>query len=306
MGKKRKSFDEFISDNMLTILIGIFTVSVIIAVVPAIIYKIYFNGTIVANHLNWGTFGDYIGGTLNPIFGFFALVAILLTIVLQNRELKLTRDDMKKQSFENTFFQMLRIHNDILNSIDLSKKIGTNMSGPPAFSTTSGRDCFVTFLSRLKNEYRNTVIDSEDMQGGIKDDNLFKRTVKGKADELELIQNGYTKFWGDNKHELGHYFRYLFNVFKFVKDSDIVDKEKYTGIVKAQLSDQELALLFYNCITEHGRDNFYPMVNDYHLIDNMPSSLLFNKYHVGLYEKKAYKTNKEMIELYDELGDLGE
>ena len=43
----------------------------------------------------WGQFGDYVGGALNPIFSFFALIALLLTIVLQSEELSASRQELK-------------------------------------------------------------------------------------------------------------------------------------------------------------------------------------------------------------------
>ncbi len=253
-----------------------------------------------------GVFGDSFG-IFAALFSGLAFAGLIVTILLQREdlnvqreELELTREEIKKQSFEGTFFQMLRLHNDILNSIDLQ------WSDDSGTRTKSGRDCFVSFFKRLREEYKSVFVKSNKIDGPLPYNVLFEAQINKKSNEAEIIESAYRYFWAEHKVELGHYFRYLFNVFKFVKDSDIEDKEKYTGIVKAQLSDQELALLFYNCLTEHGRDNFYPMVNDYHLIDNMPSSLLFNKYHVGFYEKRAYKTNKEMIELYDKYGGLEE
>jgi uncharacterized membrane protein len=44
----------------------------------------------------WGTFGDYIGGVLNPIFGFFGLMALLLTIIMQSIELRDGKEQLKK------------------------------------------------------------------------------------------------------------------------------------------------------------------------------------------------------------------
>lgn len=51
----------------------------------------------------WGLFGDYVGGTLNPILSFLALIALLITVALQGRqielstkELELTRDELRR------------------------------------------------------------------------------------------------------------------------------------------------------------------------------------------------------------------
>ena len=56
---------------------------------------------------HWGVFGDYIGGILNPIFGFFALIALLYTIHLQSKELAASREELRNSA------QALRDSKDI-------------------------------------------------------------------------------------------------------------------------------------------------------------------------------------------------
>lgn len=79
----------------------------------------------VEAYKNLGTWGDFTGGLLNHVLTFITFLAVLLTLWLQRVELRLTRDEMirsadaleqqgstlTKQSFENTFFEMLRLHN---------------------------------------------------------------------------------------------------------------------------------------------------------------------------------------------------
>jgi len=43
----------------------------------------------------WGTFGDFIGGTLNPLFALFSLFAIISTIRIQTEELELSREELR-------------------------------------------------------------------------------------------------------------------------------------------------------------------------------------------------------------------
>lgn len=42
----------------------------------------------------WGQFGDYIGGTLNPIFSFLTVILLIATVTLQNRQLRLSRMEL--------------------------------------------------------------------------------------------------------------------------------------------------------------------------------------------------------------------
>ena len=86
-----------------------------------------------------GTFGDMFGA-VNALFSGLAFVGVIFAIMLQSKELKLQRKELKftrselegqklqleaqnttlrKQNFENTFFELLRIQNEITNAIDL-------------------------------------------------------------------------------------------------------------------------------------------------------------------------------------------
>jgi hypothetical protein len=65
-----------------------------LAVIVVSAYVLKFGGNFSDDPERWGAFGDYVGGILNPIFAFLAFVALLLTIILQSRELELTRVEL--------------------------------------------------------------------------------------------------------------------------------------------------------------------------------------------------------------------
>src|SRR5215213_5051365 len=48
--------------------------------------------------------------------------------------------------------------------------------------------------------------------------------------------------------------------------SPVKDKHLYTNLVRAQLSSYEIALTFYNCLSEMGREKFKPLVERYALL----------------------------------------
>jgi hypothetical protein len=59
------------------------------------VYWLFFHGNpLSANPTDWGPFGDFIGGVTNPILSFFALLALLLTLVVQSRQLDAARIQM--------------------------------------------------------------------------------------------------------------------------------------------------------------------------------------------------------------------
>lgn len=58
-------------------------------------YFIAFNHNLSSDQSIWGAFGDYLGGTLNPILSFAAFGALLYTIKLQCDELNETRNEIR-------------------------------------------------------------------------------------------------------------------------------------------------------------------------------------------------------------------
>lgn len=206
-----------------------------------------------------GTFGDMFGA-VNALFSGFAFVGLIYTILLQKKELSLQRNELhltrgelagqrtqmesqaatlKLQQFESTFFQLLRVHGDIVNGIDLQG----------AQRVTKGRDCFKIFCRRLETEMLNL--------------------QSGANTETEHIRHAYGTFYRKHESEIGHYFRHLYHVIKFVDQSIVDDKRRYTSFVRAQLSSYELELLFYNCLSEYGNLYFKPLVEKYGLLKHL-------------------------------------
>lgn len=230
-----------------------------------------------------GTFGDMFGA-VNALFSGLAFGSLIYTIFLQRHELRLQREElgltrkelkgqklqlsaqnevMKIQNFENTFFQMLKLLNDIINAIDIQSND----------KVTRGRDCFVIFLRRLEYEHHKYK----------KDLNYSDRSV------LDLIKLGYRDFYLIRQGEVGHYYRTLYNIIKFIKESKVKNKTFYTNLVRAQLSNQELVLMFYNCLSDHGSEKFKPLIEEFSLLKNMSADSLMDKVnHYSLYEKSAY------------------
>jgi len=59
----------------------------------------------------------------------------------------------------------------------------------------------------------------------------------------------------------------------------------------AMVSDQELTMLYYNCLAPHGIKKFHPLAENYALFDNLPMCSLIKKEHAPLYDNKAWGSN---------------
>lgn len=89
---------NFNSSKLIKWLAWIFTVASISIACVFWFYLINFSGGLSNKTENWGAFGDFVGGTLNPILSFMALIALLLTIILQSRELEATREELSRSA----------------------------------------------------------------------------------------------------------------------------------------------------------------------------------------------------------------
>lgn len=231
-------------------------------------------GEWASKQLDPGQYGDMFG-SVNALFSGLAFAGLIYALWLQRVELRLQREELeatrlelkgqkdqmeaqnqtlRKQSFENTFFQLLRLHNDIVNAIDLVRSEDGHI--------TKGRDCFKVFFERLKHEYKY-------------------RTNMSDRPRSRLME-AYNNFYAEHEAELGHYFRSLYNLVKFVKNSDVDDKRLYTNLIRAQLSSYELLLIFYNCHTGSGREKLKPLVREYDLLKHLSSDMLLDPEHASL------------------------
>jgi len=242
-----------------------------------------------------GQFGDS-WGVLTSIFSAFAFAAVIHNNITQKKTIEKTQEFSNKQSeflniqtiylnnqteflnkqnefirvqkFESSLFQMLTLFQSIIEDIDLSGK-----------NSRKGRDCFKLFYSDLDYEFKNSKLYATGpsfMNGA--EINEFK----------DLFSEVYHAFYLVKQQDLGHYFRFLYNIFKYIHDSGLSDKEMkvYGNIVRAQLSNYELAILFYNCIYIEGR-KFEKYAIQFQLFDNMPDGLLLRYEHKYLINAAA-------------------
>lgn len=226
-----------------------------------------------------GTFGDMFGA-VNSAFSGLAFTGVIYAIFLQRQEIEIARTEIKrtktildeqqkqlrlqneearKQMFENTFFQLLRIFTDLTSQMDVDTQ-------PPV----KGKDVFPYFLERLRSRYG--VQRPRDFAG-------------------DVFQIAYEEFYDRWNKDLGHYYRTIFNIVKFIDKTEFMDFEQkkfYSNILRAQLSDAEAALLFHNGLSRHGREKFKPYMEKYGLLKNVNDKDLLDVARRGEYAADAF------------------
>lgn len=85
---------------MVKILAALLVVAAGIVIAVAFLYFQEFHGDISSKHDVWGQFGDFFGGTLNPILSFLSLIALVFTVALQSRQLELAHEELQNSKAE--------------------------------------------------------------------------------------------------------------------------------------------------------------------------------------------------------------
>lgn len=80
--------------HLATILLAIVAIAFLLSGGVAFLYAYNFAYPLSEDQAIWGSFGDFLGGVLNPLLSLLALIALLLTVFLQSDELRLSREEL--------------------------------------------------------------------------------------------------------------------------------------------------------------------------------------------------------------------
>jgi hypothetical protein len=130
----------------------------------------------------------------------------------------------------------------------------------------------------------------------------------------------YYKFFGGHQSKLGHYYRHLYRTIDYIdsKPIDFPEKNEYIRVLRAQLSNYEQYLLFFNSVSfigrawelNHKNDSYHHWISKYDMIRNIPYTRFTYKvkndehvieldkfYPLVAYEFEAYpELKKDFIE----------
>ena len=215
-----------------------------------------------------GNLGSYLQGTTGSFWALAGVIIIFVAFLAQMRQLQIQQQQFERQSFETAFFQLLNLFTQIPSQLRITKPnllahINPNVSTSPS-SSIQGRACFREWFERLEGQVAGNKVFNT--QIGIMP-NITK------ADRLGVV---YSAFYAQHEGALGHYFRNLYHLLRFVKTSNIDDKRGYVDLVKGQLSAYELVLLHYHCVSPLG-EQFRPLVEEFGLLESLDRSLLFER-----------------------------
>ena len=145
----------------------------------------------------------------------------------QKKELEATRiiyeqqnKILKIQQFESNFYSFLNVYLTIKN--DLNNKNDNNC-----------------FFKSIYEELSNN-IDFKD---------------KNPIDCHEYMNNKYLEIFYNHREVLSHYFKTIYRLLNIIDSSSILESDKifYSKILRSQISEYELIILYYNCNSFYGK-----------------------------------------------------
>lgn len=289
-------------------------VPVVIGAIAIALYRAHFPGDLVSNQSEWGVFGDFFGGLLNPIVGIVTLVLLVKTLLSQQRaielqsdELALQRQELKsqreetarstaaldaqhqaivRQSFEQSLFTWLGSYRELI------RELQSNMSD---FQERQGRSLLNAMAHRLSyeglqgktNSYVWRRFDEEAWETIVARAKLGRRRDQIAVCRLiDILLDEYSELESKHESDLGSLYRTLYRMLSWIDDSPLSNEDKwhYVALVRAQLSTSELVLLLLNGIYYDGM-NLGFLCEKYAIFDNLNTNwdpILYSLRHLPL------------------------
>lgn len=256
-------------------------------------------------------YAEFAGGTVGPIWGLASILLIYVAFIGQKQqliqqqleiqynqlELQATREELRGQKiqmeeqnntarlqrFENTFFNLLSAFNEVSNNISFVevRRLSTWTSGGRGGSTFSGPDETRSHVVMHKGKYASEILYNRLSE-------YYSDLGRYSSEELK-VDKAYTKFIGEFKNQVNHFFNSFFNLVTLVDKAEAVDKDFYIKTILSQISSAELSLIFYHAkfYTEFNKKN-YEVMERFRIFRQIIRTTLLKESHRDTFYSRGY------------------
>lgn len=210
---------------------------------------------------NWGQFGDFFGGVLNPAIGIATIYLILVNVRLQKKELGYALTEMQnsnsalnaqnlsiqQQSIQSTFFNWLGTYRQIIASAKYDFSDARNATG-------------LTVYERISDKHLSAGPISEEMNNAFlwesTDDFAKKKRIQNDEHVTEInriIIERWNKTVLHYNYILKPSLKSLAGLTNWIENQpltviDARQKAEYFEILSSQLSNVEITFLFFHLL----------------------------------------------------------
>lgn len=243
---------------------------IIFIVLAAIIFILLgnWNFSKTLNEEKIGQFGDFIGGIIGSLFSLAGVILFYVALKEQRKDININQENLKLQNIalnqqveefkaqktelietrkvyeEQTI--LFREQTNLYKQQNKELKEQTTTAKLQQFDSSffSYLNVFINFKNTLdiksasKNYFNEVYLEILNIE--LKDKTLI--------DSFALIQARYIEVFHLHKNELSHYFKTLYRIIILIDTSSIEEEKKkqYFKLLRSQLSDSELLVLYYN------------------------------------------------------------
>lgn len=209
---------------------------------------------------NWGTFGDFIGGSLSPIIG---LVSIVLTYRIINNQILQDKQTEFKYMFEILF-----------TAIPQKKEY-------IALRKLKGNEALKKINKDIESVYSK--LHQEQLSAG----------------PGSNINEAWASVYKDIGGSSGPFMKNLHNCLKIIDKHCVgIHKKVYADLLRAQLSEEELIFIFYNGIAHQDFGGFKDRIERYSVLKDV-ANYDFDDQLRALYSAEAFEdTPDDFIKVF--------
>lgn len=247
-------------------------VPVAVAIVAMVAYSVTFHDW-PTNEVPeaWGSFGDFLGGLLNPVVSTLTLVVAFRVwhlqreaIAIQKTELAETKAELKNQADtaeanrrEQRFFDLMQVYQQTLDGYQEFRD-NYHRIGKPAIhywvlgdgSHYSGMDKIV---KSTQWDLRSRILSDTDQQS--------YQTWKQSTKDTKLVR----------PQDYAHYFRVVYRILCDAESLLNEDRHRFIRIFRDQLSSSELFLLGLNLWASPEGQKMQVIASEYSLLKHLPA-----------------------------------
>jgi len=216
-----------------------------------------------------GAFGDFIGGVLGSIWSLCGVFLFYTALKDQRKDFKINNIALSKQvkalELQAKEFELQR------EEMKSSRKIFIEQS-----ETLKVQKLETTYFSLI--ELYRSVLDALNEKdensnyfGTLKTKLIEEGDVVGSPIEKHgICKRRYEKLYFENREELGQYFRVVYRIIKIIEQAEIPKRDKfnYVKILRSQLSENELLVLYYNSHS-YVSEKFYRLILNFNLLKQL-------------------------------------
>lgn len=256
---------------------GFWLTIIIVLIIILWVINFYFS---IKHKDTCGNIGDQFGA-FNALSSGLALAGLIVSIILQSKELKCQREELQQnrqemkdqtsvfnkqqetltiQSFESSFYNQLRLLQNTIENITIiidriSYPVNDNKRYAYSRDRIKGRETF---------EYLY-------LYGSSGDSLKYKLEVEGLQSLTECKEMS----------QFDHYFKLFYQILFFIDTTEGISsakKQQYASLLSATLSRYELVFLYYIRSTDQWVDTLKPLMEKYNSLKDLNKGLLVNSY----------------------------